>query len=190
MLRAFKITDYVLNFREREMFKNLQVHYSQDRQTQTEWEVGALCVTESDNVYARGKISKSIGNDYSVYLVDQVLLINPLTPQLWFYFEVKTIIYYTMYFLHRLNTSQFQWIRFISTISILRDTNRPRSSAIWLTFVLREILAIGAFRQSKLYRYILTLKQFEKHFYVLLSQLRKNDIFRKYSINIIDYMQL
>ncbi|ERL94120.1 hypothetical protein D910_11402, partial [Dendroctonus ponderosae] len=57
--------------REREMFKNLQVHYSQDHQTQPKWEVGELCVTESDNQYARGKITKAVGNDYSVYLVDQ-----------------------------------------------------------------------------------------------------------------------
>uniref|UniRef100_A0AAR5PJI1 RING finger protein 17 n=1 Tax=Dendroctonus ponderosae TaxID=77166 RepID=A0AAR5PJI1_DENPD len=58
--------------REREMFKNLQVHYSQDHQTQPKWEVGELCVTESDNQYARGKITKAVGNDYSVYLVDQI----------------------------------------------------------------------------------------------------------------------
>ncbi|XP_050294112.1 uncharacterized protein LOC126734498 isoform X2 [Anthonomus grandis grandis] len=60
--------------RENEMFKNLQIFYSDDKERETKnlWKVDELCVARTETEYARGKILEINDDQYKIYLVDKV----------------------------------------------------------------------------------------------------------------------
>lgn len=59
------------------MFRELQIHYSQEHNIKNSWKVGELCVTELGNKYVRGKILALVNaTQYKVYLVDEVIFFS------------------------------------------------------------------------------------------------------------------
>lgn len=70
----FLIEPNIINFRESTMFKELQIHYSEEHNTKTSWKVGEQCVTELGHKYVRGKILAIVNaTQYKIYLVDEVI---------------------------------------------------------------------------------------------------------------------
>ncbi|XP_066261976.1 RING finger protein 17 [Euwallacea similis] len=74
-----------LRDKENHMLKALKIHYCQEQKTQSEWNVGDLCVTEFNSEYVRGKIVEQCEENYKIFLLDMGIDVIMPNEQIYVY---------------------------------------------------------------------------------------------------------